>query len=83
MGQIVNPPNIPEQRRGLTSIDGVIALIAILLIVQMWLLSATLAAYLAGHRGSVVPAAIVSGLIFAGCAALYWFVEGIDRRARR
>lgn len=83
MGQILKAPNLPQQRRGLTSIDGVITLIVVLLIVQMWLLSATLAAYLAGHRGAVVPAAIVSGLIFAGCAALYAFVEGIDRRARR
>ena len=76
-------PNTPVQKRGLTAMDGVIALIVILLIVQIWLLSATLAAYLAGHRGAVLPAAVVSGLIFAGCAALYWFVEGIDRRSRR
>lgn len=79
---MLNAPNTPQQRRGLTAIDGVIALIVILLIVQMWLLSATLEAFLAGHRGVVIPAAAVSGLIFAGCAALYWFVEGIDKRAR-
>jgi predicted Co/Zn/Cd cation transporter (cation efflux family) len=79
---MLKAPNTPAQGRGLTAIDGVIALIIILLIVQMWLLAATLAAYLAGHRGAVLPAAAVSGLIFAGCAALYWFVEGIDRRSR-
>ena len=80
---MLKAPNTPVQGRGLTAIDGVITLIVILLIVQIWLLSATLAAYLAGHRGSVLPAAVVSGLIFAGCAGLYWFVEGIDKRARR
>ena len=80
---MLKAPNTPAQTRGLTAIDGVITLIVILLIVQMWLLSATLAAYLAGHRGSVLPAAVVSGLIFLGCAALYGFVEGIDRRSRR
>jgi len=80
---MLKSPNTPAQGRGLTAIDGVITLIVILLIVQVWLLSATLAAYLAGHRASVLPAAAVSGLIFAGCAALYGFVEGIDRRARR
>jgi len=80
---MLQAPNTPVQRRGLTAVDGVITLIVVLLIVQMWLLSATLAAYLAGHRGSVVPAAVVSGLNFAGCAWLYGFVEGIDRRARR
>jgi len=80
---MLRAPDMPAQGRGLTAIDGVIALIVILLIVQIWLLSATLAAYLAGHRATVLPAAIVSGLIFAGCAALYSFVGGIDRRARR
>jgi len=81
--QKLKAPDVPVQRRGLTAIDGVITLIIILLIVQMWLLSATLAAYLADHTGAVLPAAIVSGLIFAGCAALYAFVDGVDRRSRR
>ena len=36
-------------QRGITAIDGAIALIAVLLIIQMWLLTATLEAYLAGH----------------------------------
>ena len=35
-----------KQRRGLVAIDGAMALIAILLIVQIWLLSATLETYL-------------------------------------
>jgi hypothetical protein len=81
--QKLKAPNTPVQTRGLTAIDGVITLIVILLIVQMWLLSATLAAYLADHTGAVLPAALVSGLIFAGCAALYSFVDGVDRRSRR
>ena len=80
---MLNTPNTPVQGRGLTAMDGVIALITILLVVQIWLLSATLAAYLAGHSASVLPAAVVSGLILLACAALYGFVEGIDRRARR
>jgi len=32
--------------------DGTIALIAVLLVVQMWLLTATLETSLAGHRGA-------------------------------
>jgi len=42
----------PPQNRGLTAIDGAMVLIIILLIVQIWLLSATLESFLAGHRGS-------------------------------
>jgi hypothetical protein len=64
--------------RGLTAIDGAMALIIILLMTQMWLLSATLEAYLAGYHEAAVPGAIVSGILFAACFALYLFVERVD-----
>ena len=51
----------PPQNRGLTAIDGAMVLIIVLLIVQIWLLSATLETYLAGHRDAAVPGAIISG----------------------
>ncbi|HEU0140830.1 MAG: hypothetical protein KJZ78_18110 [Bryobacteraceae bacterium] len=73
---------IPQQRRGLTAIDGVMVLIVILLIVQMWLLAATLDNFLAGHHETVLPGAILSGLIFAACVALYLFVRRLDRKIR-
>ena len=72
----------PTEKRGLTAIDGALALIALLLIVQMWLLTATLESYLAGHHEVVVPAAIISGLLFVVCAALHLFVRRIDAEAR-
>ena len=75
-------PN-PPQARGLTAIDGAMALIAILLIVQIWLLSATLESFLAGHREVALPAAIVSALIFLACFGLFLFVDRVDRDVRR
>lgn len=72
-----------KQRRGLVAIDGAMALIVILLIVQIWLLSATLETFLAGHTGAVLPAAIFSGLIFSGCLALDFFVTRVDRESRK
>ena len=72
----------PSQKRGLTAIDGALALIALLLVVQMWLLTATLESYLAGHHEVVLPAAIISGLMFLVCAGLYLFVRRIDNEAR-
>jgi len=74
----VRPPN-----RSLTAIDGAIALIAILLIVQMWLLTATLEGFLAGHRQPALPAAILSAVLFAACCALYAFIARVDRAAPR
>jgi hypothetical protein len=72
-----------KRRRGIVAIDGAMALIAVLLIVQVWLLSATLEAFLAGYTSPVVPAAIFSGLLFVACAALNVFVDGVDRSSRQ
>ena len=69
--------------RGLTAIDGAIALIVLLLMVQIWLLSATLEAFLAGHRDAALPGAIVSGLLFLACGGLYAFVSRVERIAKR
>ena len=74
-------PSPPHRARGLTAIDGAMALIVILLITQVWLLSATLNSFLAGHREVVIPGAIVSGLLFLMCAALYRFVVRLERRS--
>ena len=72
-----------KQRRGLVAIDGATTLIVILLIVQIWLLSATLQTLLAGHTGAVLPAAIFSGLAFLGCLTLNLFVMRVDQESRK
>ncbi|HYL12440.1 MAG TPA: DUF6755 family protein [Terriglobales bacterium] len=72
----------PSQKRGLTGINGALALIILLLIVQIWLISATLETYLAGFFEAALPAAIVSGLIFLACAGLYLFIARLDSEAR-
>ena len=63
--------------------DGALALVVLLVIVQVWLLSAAVEAFLAGHRETALPAAVVSGLLFLGCFALYVFVVHIDRESRK
>jgi protein-S-isoprenylcysteine O-methyltransferase Ste14 len=70
------------QNRGLTAIDAAMVLIVILLIVQIWLLSATLETFLAGHRDAAVPGAIISGVLFLACLGLYLFVVRIDSEVR-
>ncbi len=72
-----------KQRRGLGAINGALALIVILLIAQIWLLSATLETFLAGLTGAVLPAAIVSGVVFSGCLAIDLFVTRVDRESRK
>ncbi|MGH7970558.1 MAG: DUF6755 family protein [Limisphaerales bacterium] len=79
----MEPQNQSTRRHGLTAIDGALALIIILLIIQMWLLTATLDSYLAGHSDVVLSAAIVSGILFLACAGLQVFVQRIDADARK
>lgn len=76
-------PQRPPQYRGLTAIEGAMALIVILLIVQMWLLTAALEAFLAGHRETALPTALISGVIFLACLGLYLFVDRVDVEVRR
>jgi hypothetical protein len=71
------------QLRGLTAIDAAMVLIVILLIVQIWLLSATLESFLAGHRDTAIPGAVISGVLFLACLALYLFVVRIDSEVRK
>ena len=73
----------PRQNRGLTAIDGAMALIVMLLMVQIWLLSATLETFLAGRREAAVPGAVISGLLFLVCLVLYLFVVRVDAEIRK
>lgn len=70
------------RERGMTVMDAAIALDAILLIVQMWVLTASLEAFLAGHTGVALPAALVSGALLLICSLLYVYVLRVDREGR-
>ncbi len=72
----------PSQKHGLTAIDGAMALIILLLVVQIWLITATLESYLAGYHETALPAAIVSGIIFLACVGLYLFIDRLDAESR-
>jgi hypothetical protein len=69
----------PRQGQGLVAMDGAMALVVLLLIVQIWLLSAALESFLAGHLATALPAAIFSGLLFLACFGLNLFVDRVDR----
>jgi hypothetical protein len=71
-------PRPPNQSR-LVAIDGALAFIAVLLIVQMWLLSATLEAFLAGRLAAALPSALVSIALCCVCLALAALVRRVGR----
>jgi Family of unknown function (DUF6755) len=69
---------LPPQTRGLTVISGAMSLIAVLLMVQIWLLSAALESFLKGDLRACLPAAAFSAILFLICFGLYVFVDRID-----
>jgi len=75
----MNPILNEVRKRRRTVVDAAVAFLVILLIVQMWLLTATLEAYLAGNTGAALPGAMLSLLLFLGCFGLYRFVDRIYR----
>ena len=72
----MNPLERPRRR---AAIDAAMACVILLLIVQMWLLTATLESYLAGHHGVAGAAFAVSLSLFLLCGALYVLVMRLDR----
>ena len=57
-------------------------LIGVLVIVQLWLLAASLESVLAGDTGPATPATIASALLLAANAGLLLYVVSLDRRIR-
>jgi hypothetical protein len=73
----VRSNSVRARRR--VAVDAAIAMVVILLMTQMWLLTATLESFLAGHYETPLPAMIVSGVLFLGCLGFYVMVVRLDR----
>lgn len=71
------------RRRRRVAIDAAMVLVILVLMVQMWLLTATLESYLAGHHGVALPGLLSSIVLFTVCVFLYWLVLRIDKMAER
>jgi hypothetical protein len=69
----------PVRAKRRVAVDAAMILIVILLMTQMWLLTATLESYLAGHHDVALPGMLVSAVLFVCCAGLYWLVIRLDR----
>ncbi|MCC7233950.1 MAG: hypothetical protein IT163_01525 [Bryobacterales bacterium] len=70
------------RKRAARAMDGATILLIVLLIVQIWLLMASVESWLAGHRGVALPAALMSGALFCGCVGLVMLAHRAGRTAR-
>lgn len=76
-------PPAPVRRRRRVAIDAALLFVVLLLMVQMWLLTATLESYLAGHHDVALPGLLSSLVLFAASFAIYRLVVRLDRAPER
>jgi hypothetical protein len=63
----------------MTIVYGILCIVLVLVVLQLWLLTATMNAYLGGDIGVVWPAAIASLVCFLLNLGLLRYLSAIDR----
>jgi hypothetical protein len=66
----------------LTIVYGIMCLVLILVILQLWLFTATMNAFLGGDEAVVVPAALASLVCLLLNAGLLWYLYRLDAPAK-
>jgi hypothetical protein len=75
------PPRRPFTRdQRATIVQGMLAFVLVLVALQIWLLTATVNAFLGGDDAIVWPAGIASGACLALNVGLLWYLHKLDRR---
>ncbi len=62
----------------MTIVNGMLAFVVLIVILQLWLLTATMNAYLGGDTSIVVPAALASLVCLGLNVGLLWYLFGLD-----
>lgn len=63
----------------MTIVNAMLAFVALIVILQLWLLTATMNAYLGGDTVTVVPAAVGSLFCLGLNAGLLWYLFGLEK----
>jgi hypothetical protein len=59
-------------------VSGILCIVLTLIVMQLWLLTATMNAWLAGDESIIWPAAGASAICFLLVAGLLWYLFGLD-----
>jgi amino acid transporter len=60
-------------------INGILVIVIMIIILQLWLFTATMNAFLGGDYDIVIPAALVSLFCLALILGLLWYLYGLER----
>lgn len=67
------------QSQRMTIVDGILFIVFILVVLQLWLLMATMDAYLGGDRAVLFPASLASVVCLGLNGGLLWYLHGLER----
>jgi len=73
---------IGARKQALAILTGIVVLIGTGVVLQLWLLSASLEGVLTGKGGLATPATAASAVLFLANAGLLVYVFRVDRRVR-
>jgi hypothetical protein len=63
-----------------TIVYGILCIVLVIVVLQLWLLTATMNAYLGGDESVIVPAAVASIVCLALNAGLLWYLYALQER---
>lgn len=72
-------PRLPRHRR-MTIVNGILTFVVVIVVLQLWLFTATVNAYLGGGTGILVPAALASLVCLGLNLGLLWYLYGLERQ---
>lgn len=68
-----------SHKQRLVIVDGMLCFVALLVVLQLWLFTATMESYLGGDQAIVWPAALVSLACLSLNAGLLYYLRKLDR----
>ena len=71
-------PRRTRRTMSMTIVNGILALVVLVVVLQLWLLTATMNAYLGGDTSIAVPAAIASIACLGLNAGLLWYLYRLE-----
>jgi len=63
-----------------TIVGGILSIVLVIVVLQLWLLTATMNSFLAGEHAVIIPAALASGVCLLLNLGLLFYVYRMERR---
>ena len=71
-------PRFTRSQR-MTIVNGILSVVVVIIVLQLWLLTATMNAYLGGDTAILLPAALASLVCLLLNGGLLWYLYGLER----